>query len=34
MLLARLTGEAPEHCQEVILSTDLIVRQSSGQARN
>jgi LacI family transcriptional regulator len=34
LLLARLAGGAPEHCQEVILATDLIIRQSSGQARN
>ncbi len=34
LLLARLAGEAPERCQEVILPTDLVVRQSSGQALN
>jgi LacI family transcriptional regulator len=33
LLLARLAGDAPEPCQEVILPTELIVRQSSGQAR-
>ncbi len=34
LLLARLAGKAPERCQEVILPTDLVVRQSSGQALN
>ena len=34
LLLARLAGKAPEQCQEILLPTDLIVRQSSGQARN
>jgi len=33
LLLARLAGDAPEHCQEVILPTELIVRQSSGLPR-
>ena len=33
LLLARLAGEISEHCQEVVLPTELIVRQSSGQAR-
>ncbi len=30
LLLARLTGEAPETYQEIILQTELIIRQSSG----
>lgn len=33
LLLARLAGKAPEQCQEVILPTEMIVRQSSGQPR-
>jgi LacI family transcriptional regulator len=32
LLLARLSGEAPEACQEIVLPTEIIVRQSSGQA--
>jgi LacI family transcriptional regulator len=32
LLLARLSGEAPEAYQEIVLPTVLIVRQSSGQA--
>jgi len=32
LLLARLSGEAPEAYQEVVLPTEIIVRQSSGQA--
>jgi LacI family transcriptional regulator len=32
LLLARLNGQAPESCQEVILPTRLIVRRSSGDA--
>jgi LacI family transcriptional regulator len=32
LLLARLSGEAPEAYQEIVLPTELIVRQSSGQA--
>jgi LacI family transcriptional regulator len=34
LLLARLSGEPPTQCQEVVLPTEIIVRQSSGQARN
>ena len=34
LLLARLTGSAPTPCQEVILPTEIIIRQSSGQARS
>jgi LacI family transcriptional regulator len=30
LLLARLNGQAPEACQEIILPTSLIVRRSSG----
>jgi DNA-binding LacI/PurR family transcriptional regulator len=30
LLIARLTGHAPEACQEIILPTQLIVRRSSG----
>lgn len=30
LLLARLSGDAPETCQEIILQTELIIRQSSG----
>ena len=30
LLLARLTGHAPESCQEIVLPTQLIVRRSSG----
>ncbi len=33
LLLARLAHDAPEPCQEVILPTQIIVRQSSGQPR-
>jgi LacI family transcriptional regulator len=33
LLLARLTKAATEPCQEIILPTELIVRQSSGQSR-
>jgi LacI family transcriptional regulator len=33
LLLARLAGKAPEQCQEVILPTEMIVRQSSGKPR-
>jgi LacI family transcriptional regulator len=32
LLLRRLSGEAPEAYQEVLLPTEIIVRQSSGQA--
>jgi LacI family transcriptional regulator len=32
LLLARLSGEAPEAYQEIVLPTVIIVRQSSGQA--
>jgi len=32
LLLARLNGQAPETCQEIILPTRLIVRRSSGDA--
>jgi LacI family transcriptional regulator len=32
LLLARLSGEAPEAYQEIVLPTEIIVRQSSGQA--
>ena len=32
LLLARLSGEAPKAYQEIVLPTELIVRQSSGQA--
>ena len=34
LLLARLTGAAPAACQEVVLPTEMIIRQSSGQARS
>jgi LacI family transcriptional regulator len=34
LLLARLSGEPPAHCQEVVLPTEIIIRQSSGQARS
>ncbi len=33
LLLARLTNTAPAACQEIVLPTQLIVRQSSGQPR-
>jgi DNA-binding LacI/PurR family transcriptional regulator len=33
LLLARLAGEVPAACQEIVLPTEMIVRQSSGQAR-
>jgi LacI family transcriptional regulator len=33
LLLARLANTAPSSCQEIILPTQLIVRQSSGQPR-
>lgn len=33
LLLARLTKSATEPCQEIVLPTELIVRQSSGQSR-
>ena len=33
LLLARLTKTAAEPCQEIVLPTELIVRQSSGQPR-
>ena len=33
LLLGRLAGEAPEECQEIVLSPQIIVRQSSGPAR-
>ncbi len=33
LLLARLTHNAPAQCQEIILPTQIIVRQSSGQPR-
>lgn len=33
LLLARLTQPAAEPCQEIVLPTELIVRQSSGQPR-
>lgn len=32
LLLARLAGEAPETYQEIILQTELIIRQSSGRS--
>jgi LacI family transcriptional regulator len=34
LLLARLAGAAPAQCQEVVLPTEIIIRQSSGQARS
>ncbi len=34
LLLARLVGEAPKRCQDVILPVQVIVRESSGQMRN
>jgi len=34
LLMARLTGRAPENCQEIILPTQLIVRRSSGDPVN
>jgi len=33
LLLARLSGQASEPCQEIVLPTELIVRRSSGGAR-
>ena len=33
LLLARLAGQAPAECQEVVLPTEIVVRQSSGQNR-
>jgi LacI family transcriptional regulator len=33
LLLARLAKTSPDPCQQIILPTELIVRQSSGQAR-
>jgi LacI family transcriptional regulator len=30
LLLARMAGEAPEKCQEIVLPTELFIRQSSG----
>jgi LacI family transcriptional regulator len=33
LLVARLAGKAPERCQEVLLPTEMIVRQSSGSTR-
>ncbi len=32
LLLERLTGEAPDECQQVILPIEIITRKSSGQA--
>ena len=32
LLLARIAGEAPEEHQEIVLPTELIIRQSAGQA--
>lgn len=32
LLLARIAGEAPEEQQEIVLPTELIIRQSAGQA--
>lgn len=34
LLLARLAGEAPEQYEEIILPTEVLVRTSSGTARN
>jgi LacI family transcriptional regulator len=34
LLLARLSGEPSTPCQEVVLPTEIIIRQSSGQARS
>jgi LacI family transcriptional regulator len=31
LLLARLVGEGPEGCQDIVLSTEIIVRKSSGK---
>jgi LacI family transcriptional regulator len=33
LLVARLTGKAPEACQEIVLPVEMIVRQSSGAPR-
>ncbi|MGB7116239.1 MAG: substrate-binding domain-containing protein, partial [Anaerolineales bacterium] len=33
LLIERLTGGAPDECQEVILPIEIIVRKSSGLAR-
>jgi LacI family transcriptional regulator len=33
LLLARLGGQAPADCQEIVLPTEIIVRRSSGQPR-
>ena len=32
LLLTRIAGEAPEEHQEIVLPTELIIRQSSGRA--
>lgn len=34
VLLARLSGQVPEEYQEIVLPTEVIVRKSSGQARD
>ena len=34
LLLARLSGQAPPDCQEIVLPTEIIVRQSSGSPRH
>jgi LacI family transcriptional regulator len=34
LLLARLSGQAPPDCQEIVLPTEIIVRQSSGPPRH
>jgi LacI family transcriptional regulator len=34
LLLERLTGDAPEKCQQEILPVEIITRESSGKARN
>ena len=33
LLLARLAGQAPVECQEIVLPTEIIVRRSSGAPR-
>ncbi|MBC8253064.1 MAG: LacI family DNA-binding transcriptional regulator [Ardenticatenia bacterium] len=33
LLLARLSGEAPQECQEIVLPVEIVVRQSCGSAQ-
>jgi LacI family transcriptional regulator len=34
LLLARLSGQAPPECQEIVLPTEIIVRRSSGNPKS